>query len=214
MAYENLKEMSPEQIEQVYRLGKVTVAQRNKMLRKKGQLTVDQLLDEHGYPRVVAERTWHHFQKGWENFVEAATREPTLDPGTESYGALLAMWGQVQMLTSPLTAFGEVNGVMAERVALSKGVSPGAAGVIRIVVDLGSGFIPIAKVHSLAIKGAKESAITGPLLAKWFPQAKAVAKEGIRVELGEEAAKKIGVATEKFKEGAAKAEAGVEKVED
>src|SRR5678816_2431380 len=77
----------------------------------------------------------------------------------DRYYAGLSLWGQIQMLNALPSAFGQVNGLVAERMALQSGATAGLAKWIGISADFGSGFIPsamAAKTTGNIIKGAQK----------------------------------------------------------
>lgn len=180
---EQFAQWTADEINQEYKLGYLTAHERNKLLREKAHWTMDELLGEKGYGGAVVGTMLEHINKGWENLKTAATREP-IDPLTEPgkaakdvlYATGQAIWGQIEMLTSALSAFGEVNGAVAERWALANGLAPGAARVLNIAVDVGSGFIPVgtaAKSFVRGVQGVQEAAAARALKKALSAEAKA-----------------------------------------
>lgn len=160
-----LEDISVEDINQSYRDGYRSATDKNNLLRMKAELTVGQMLDQKGYLGAILERTVQHLNEGWDNLKEAATHDPSESTLKNFKAAGQAFWGQIQMLTSLMNAFGEVNGAGAEKLALWAGAPPGLAKVINIGVDVGSGFVPVGTAARSFAKGvqgiAKASAAKG-----------------------------------------------------
>ena len=157
---EKIRRLTTEQIQSTYRDGEINAAGRNKLMRMKAQDTLDGVLDAEGPIMAVWTQSVKNFQKGWDDFKDAATRE---DTGVEDENLVptlkataLAMWGQVQMLLAIPTAIGEVTGQQVERMALRAGASPGVARVLNIAADIGSGFVlPTGAGVKSAVKGTQ-----------------------------------------------------------
>jgi len=142
-----------EDIEDTYRKGYITAQDRNNLVREKARATVGQVLEDEGYFGAILKQTIQHLNDGWENLKESSIREPTGDVRTELYYVGLAMWGQIQMLTSAFNAFGEVTGQVAENMSLRAGASPGLARAINIAVDIGTGVLPVGAAVKSGVKG-------------------------------------------------------------
>ena len=150
-----LRAVSSNDIEEVYRKGYITAGDRNKLVHEKARATIGGLLEEEGFFKAIFSRTIQHIQDGWENLKESITREPTMEVGTEAYNIGLALWGQIQILTSGFNAIGEITGQVAENMSLRAGASPGLARVINIATDVGTGFVPIGLVAKSGVKGVR-----------------------------------------------------------
>jgi len=158
---ELLRQTTPEEIEDTYRAGLTTAAERNDLMREKGRSVVADLLEEKGFLGAVMERTVKHVNDGWANLKEAALRDPTDETPREAlYFVGLAMWGEIQILASVFNAVGEVSGQKAEQMALAVGASPGVARVINISVDIGTGFVPIGFAVKSFARGVQAISVT------------------------------------------------------
>lgn len=192
---ELISEISEEEIEQYYRNGSITTHDRNALMREKAHATVESLLEDKGYVSAILERTIKHAQEGWDGLVEAALRETPLEHGLApppidvASKAFSYFWGQLQIVMSPLTAFGEVTGKKVELLALSAGASPGLARVLNIAADVGTGFFPLGKAIQTGAKAVQAGvetakAVTGAATKVASEEARAVAivKEGLKAE--------------------------------
>ncbi len=213
---EKLLRFSAEDIEDRYRRGRLTAAQRNDLMRERARAELDRAIDDKGVMKTVVERTVHHVQKGWDNLKESIVRDPTNEVKTELYYAGLTVWGGVQILSSIFNAIGEVTGQKAEQWVLRAGASPGIARMVNFATDIGTGFIPIGVVsQSFArtvqyggkiVKGrqaAKAAEAVKVAKIEHSAEAAKVAKtvqesaEKVAKEAAETAAKVGGEATEK-----------------
>src|SRR5512146_1226324 len=138
---------STEQIERLYRRGQITALQKNTWLREKAGYELETAIADKGYLGAIWSQSIKNLQQGLDNLKEAATRTPTTGLGgadlnvkNEAYYVGLAVWGQIQMLTSAMSAVGEVTGNVAEQQALRLGAAPGLSRAIGLAVDIGSGF--------------------------------------------------------------------------
>jgi hypothetical protein len=204
---ERLERTTPEAIEEAYRRGYITAASRDKLLREKARTTVAGLLEEKGFFGAVFAQTMKNLQAGWDNLKEAAIREPTSEARTELYFTGLAVWGEIQVLTSAFAAVGEVTGQVAENWALRAGASPGLARVINIATDVGTGVVPVGGAVRSGAKGvqaigkrvgaktAAKAAVAEGAKASQTIAAKALA-DGLAVEGAETAAKVVTEATQ------------------
>ncbi len=163
-----LRAVSVDDINDVYRRGYVTAMDKNKLMREKAHNTVKGSLESNGYAMAVVERSIKHLTDGWENMKEAIVRHPTNEVKTEAYYAGLAVWGQIQMVSSVFSAVGEVTGQVAENLALKAGAPRGLARAINIAVDVGTGFIPVGTIARSAVRTVQD-------IGK-FGKAKAAAK--------------------------------------
>jgi Sec-independent protein translocase protein TatA len=209
---------SADDINATYRAGYITAAERNdKMRRLAGDQLANILLDQ-GYAKAMLHQTVKHIQEGWDNFVEATTagQDKSVGENFKNYGK--AIWGEIQILTSAINAFGEVNGKQAELWALDAGASPGLAKVINVSVDVGSGFLPIgAAARSLAkgiqgigkaVKGAQAVGEAAKVAeaAQTIKQVEKIAQDALQqglkaegvIEQGVEGAAKIAVPADDF----------------
>ena len=143
-----------EQIEAAYRDGYMSAGERNDKMRRLARATLDDTLAEDGYGKALIRETVKNLQAGWDNIVEGATDEQSgiIDYGK---GAGKVFWGQVQILTSAFNAIGTVTGMVAEKMALSAGASPGLAKVINVAVDVGTGFVPLGVAVRSGVKGVQ-----------------------------------------------------------
>jgi hypothetical protein len=163
-----IDDLEVEDINKMYRDGYVSATDKKKLLRKKAERTLGQMLGENlqGYGHAVITRTIEQATKGWEDLKAAATHDPSESTYKNFKAAGQAWWGQIQILTALFNAFGATNGAVAEKIALNAGASPGLAKVINVGVDVGSGFVPVggaarsfAKgVQGIAEKGAAKTA--------------------------------------------------------
>ena len=157
---EKLRAVSAADIEDTYRRGYITAGDRNRVMREKAHATIEEALGEQGYLKAIFTQTLVHAQEGWDLFKAQATRERT-DKGTpeaarqDIEAVAKAVWAQIQMLTAPFMAIGEVTGQQAENWALGAGASPGLARVINIVADVGSGIIPVGGAARSGVKGTQ-----------------------------------------------------------
>src|SRR5216117_3547826 len=102
---ERLRNISVEQINDTYRRGYIVAGSRNQILRDKAHAELEGLVGDKGYARSILEETVKEVQKGWDNLKEATLRVPdNTKPGAELYYLGLAVWGQIQMLSSVFTA--------------------------------------------------------------------------------------------------------------
>lgn len=165
---EILKNTSVEEIQQMYKDRQITAQDKHAFLAEKGRIELDGWLEQ-GYGTAYWNKLVKDFSQGWENIKEAATHDTTpttegeaavgiaKDVRRELYYSLLASWGMIQMAMSPMSAFGEVNGKLAENKALAAGLSPGAAWMLGMVVDIGSGFaVPINLAARSVVKGVQQ----------------------------------------------------------
>lgn len=150
-----LKDITVDDIIDTYKQGYLPANAKNDLLRRKAESTLAEMVDDKGYLGAVLTRTIEHVQAGWDDLKSAAIRprEEGVKDDIKAVGR--AIWGQVQMLTSVFNAFGEVNGAIAEKMALGAGASPGLAKVINVAVDVGSGFVPIGTAARSAVKGVQ-----------------------------------------------------------
>lgn len=160
---EKFRKISVDDIEHTYRMGHITAYEKNQLLREKGHAELDGLLEEKGYLKGIFEQSIRNIQKGWDNVKEAIVRHPT--EGTiderikgEAYYAGLAVWGQLQMLTSISSAVGEVTGQKMEQLALRAGASPGLARAINLATDVGMQFVPVGTVAKSTAKTVQDVA--------------------------------------------------------
>lgn len=163
-----LQEITVEDINDVYRSGKITAKQKNDLIREKAHATVAGTLEHDGYLMGIVSRTVEHLTHGWDNLKEALIRDPTDSVKTEAYYAGLAVWGQIEMASSLFSAIGEMTGQVAENVALKAGAPPGLARAINIATDIGTGFIPIGLAAKSTAKTvqhvAKATTSTKPIV--------------------------------------------------
>src|SRR5258705_13774672 len=107
-----LMDLTQDQLWESYHNGRISAGRYNELLHAKGQLNLEtaNLHDPADYVKVMWERSVKHFQDGWDNVVEAATRDPEKDTLVLSdlYHSGLAAWGMFSMLMAPLTAWGEI----------------------------------------------------------------------------------------------------------
>lgn len=214
---DKLKRLTTEQIQSIYRSGEITAGSRNKLLRAKAQNTLDGVLDEEGPLMAVWTQSVKHFQTGWDDFKEAATRAES-DFEDENLVAdlkatAMAVWGQAQMLLAIPTAVGEVTGQVVERMALRAGASPGVARVLNIAANIGTGFFPVGRAVRSGVMGtqkllrgakaikegeaAAKAAKTGVAAAQTSKEQAAlnVMADGLELEGVTNAKKAMGVAT-------------------
>jgi len=181
-----LAKVSMEQLQNSYKSGAISAGRYNELLHAKSRIMVEDanLENPADYVKMMWQQSVKHFQDGWDNVVEAATRDPAKDTLVLSdlYYSGLAAWGMFTMGMAPLTAFGEVNGEGARRLAIGAGASPGAARYIGLAVDLASGFVPAGKIAQSATKGVQGYAKTG-LLGKTMKELAAKAAEMKQLEL-------------------------------
>lgn len=157
------RDFSVEDIENAYRSGKITAHDRNLILQAKTRHTVAQTLAEDGYLKAILKRTIVNVQEGWDNVVEA-TKTLEDQPWTQGDDIKIVakfFWGQLQMVTSVMNAFGEVTGQVAENLALKSGASPGLARVINVATDIGTGLVPVGTVTKIGVKLGHEAAEKG-----------------------------------------------------
>src|SRR5574342_194772 len=159
---ERLLATSVEDIQDTYQKGYITALDRNKILREKATVGLEKTLEDKGYLGAIYAESIKNLQAGWDNLKEAATRTPTqghsgqaLNVKNELYYVGLAMWGQIQMLTSVINAVGEVTGKVAETQAIRAGASPGLAKTIGFAVDIGTGFVPVGAAARSFAKGVQ-----------------------------------------------------------
>lgn len=168
-----LKRLTVNDIQKMYTDGKILAYQRNILMRDKAKQVTEEILGDKGYLSAVYTKMIEHAQHGWNNVIEAAQHEtkPTItnkenvtdnqakdvigDVKRELYYSMLAAVGIVQTLISPLTAFGEVNGKVAENTLLTLGASPGLAWFGGVAVDVGSGFIPTGMISRAFAKAVR-----------------------------------------------------------
>ena len=183
-----LRAISTDSIEKLYREGDITALDKNRLLREKARVELDELVEGKGYINAVLQKTIDNVKEGWENIVDSATHEqmperPDVTPmqaatkntGRELWYAGQAAWGQIQILTSVFNAIGEVTGHVAEKTALRHGASPGLAWLIGTAVDLGSGaLIPTGAVSKSVVKtGQAAVSVTKKFAAASNPNAEA-----------------------------------------
>jgi hypothetical protein len=162
-----LRGLTVEQLRDSYKAGKITSGRYEYLLHQKAHISIeDANLDSPSdYAKKMWEQSVKHFQEGWDSVVEAATRDTAKDTPVLSdiYYSGAAAWGMFGMLMAPLTAFGEINGELARRLAVGAGASPGAARYIGLGVDLASGLVPAGKIAQSAAKGIQGAAKAGTL---------------------------------------------------
>lgn len=177
--------VSQEQLYDSYRAGKITAGRYHELVHAKAKIAIEDanLENPNDYVKMLWQSSVKHFQEGWDNVVEAATRKDS-DPEKETpvltdlYYAGLGAWGAFQAVMAPMTAFGEVNGETARRLALGAGASPGAAWYIGLATDLTSGFIPAGKLAqggARTVQGLSRSGMLGKTMKQL---ASGVAKQG------------------------------------
>lgn len=160
MADPRYKNVTADEITDAYRRGYQTKAEYNHRLHQKAESVLEEQVNKAGFfglPQLMIERTIEHVQENWEELKRIAT---TTDPTQSSSQNLLnigkAMWAQIQLISAPMTALGEISGQVAENIALRAGASPGLAKVINIAVDVGSGFaVPTGLVSRQFAKGVQ-----------------------------------------------------------
>lgn len=171
-----LRNVSADDIEDTYRRGYITTKQRNDLMRDKAKSVITSTLEKDGYFMAVYGAWIKEIQKGWDNF----TLEMGNDAKDHSFlrNVGLSIWGQIQMAMSPITAFGQVHGQMAENMALDAGASPGLAKVVGLAADVGTGFLPIGMAARGFAKGVQAvgKAASGINAAKKAEQAASAAK--------------------------------------
>jgi len=152
-----IEDVSAEEIIAAYRDGYITASRRTELLHRKAKSILERQLDKDGYFKTILKRTIHHVQKGWDDFESVGNavdvEDKTAWESFKNYG--MSIWGQVEMLTAAINAFGEVNGEEAKRLAQYMGASPGLATVVGIAADVGTAFFPIGWGSRGAVKGIK-----------------------------------------------------------
>lgn len=165
---EKLRKYTVDELRASYKAGKMSAGRYNELLHAKAQLNLEdaaltgtETIGVPNYAKAIFNQAVLHFQDGWDNVVEAATADPTdrTPVLSDLYNSGKAAWGMFSMLMAPLTAFGEVNGEAARRMALAAGASPGAAYYIGLATDLASGFVPAGKIAQAFGKGVKSSSV-------------------------------------------------------
>lgn len=175
---EKLKRITVEHIDGAYRAGQITAGDRNKLMREKAHSTVAGVLEEEGFVKAIFTQTIKHIQEGWDNLKSGLVVEPGKAPGARE--GLTALWGSIQVLTSAVSAIGEVTGQQMENWALRAGASPGVARVINIASDVATGFIPVGVTVRTGVKGVQAIQKAG--------KAKAAVKVAATADKGAEAA--------------------------
>lgn len=236
---QNLDMITADDVVQMYKNKEISAADRNYILRQKGHRELTKLIEDKGYIQAILERTVKHANEGWDNIVKAAQHDttPTIsnkenlkdktqlasdvsaDVKRELYYAGMAMWGQVQILTSIFSAFGEVNGQKAEMMLLGAGANPSVARIANFAVDVGSGFVPWGTFYKYIGKGAQALAGTASTVSASGKAVEAVgaAEKGteeikVAAAILDEGLKLEGIAP-KFQEGLAKAQEVLGKIE-
>lgn len=214
---EKLKRITVEQIDGSYRAGQITAGDRNKLVREKARTTVDGVLEEQGFVKAIFTQTVKHIQEGWENLKGAAVREQTGDIKEELKQAGLAMWGQIQILTSAVNAVGEVTGQQMENLALRAGAPLGLARVINFASNMVTGVFPVGKTIASGVKGvqaiqkagkARATAKAATVAEKGADEAQIALKaiaQGLEIEGAKDAAKIVSGGVQAAEKGVAKA---------
>ena len=222
-----LRAISVDDIQDTYARGYMTALDKNKLIREKAHAAVAGSLEENGYLKAVLERSVHHVQAGWDNMKEAIVRHPSNSVKTEAYYAGLAVWGQIQMVSSVFSAVGEVTGQVAENMALKAGAGPGVARAINLAVDIGTGFVPVGTVArsfartvqevgklgkaKVGAKLAQEAIESAPKVSEDLVKGFQVLSSALKVDGVTDAGKVLGAAAEAAGQPIAKAlEAGVD----
>lgn len=208
-----LQKTPVEEIERAYTLGQITYADKKSLLQEKAIQVNKDAFGDQGYLHAIYRKTLDEIQKGMENLKEAATMADTATSGgsdplqpihirNTAYSIGLAIWGQIQILNSIPTAVGEVNGLVAERIALQNGASPATAKYVGIATDVGSNFVPIGAVSKATVQGgtaiakatgqtsAQQAAKAAEKAAAQAKGARAVVEEAIDVSLKREGVEK------------------------
>jgi hypothetical protein len=175
-----LQEATVDAINKKYYDGAINQRQRNALLIEKAHATTAGMLAKEGPVVAIYHKTIEHMVKGWDNILEAATRGDHL----YVYNVGLALWGQVQIVTSAFSAMGEITGQMAENNAMAAGAPPGLARVIGIGTEvLVGGGVPIGKAFQAGAKGLQMAAGKVPgKLEEAVPLAKRLADQALSRE--------------------------------
>lgn len=195
-----LTELTAHEIARSYHDGEITAKVRNQLMRAKARNTIESVLEDDGFAKAILTQSVKHLQEGWDNYLEAWNQQAEIGTeggkpftvGNELKIAGKALWGETQMVTSALTAIGEVAGAQVEKTALGLGASPGVARVLNIATEwVAVPFFPMGRtVRGLAgvvQKGAKQVAAHGVAKAAASAQkteaiAKTVIAEGMKAE--------------------------------
>lgn len=188
-----------EKINEAFKRGYITAAQRNGIMREKAHAVTNEMIQEQGFFGAVLTKSIKHIQEGFDNIRDAVVREVPPDKMEAFKADMLAsgqaIWGQIQVLTGIFTAVGEVTGATVERWALGAGASPGLARLLNISTDVGTGFIPVGKATQSAVKGIQRAQKLG---AKSVTnQAGAVGKNAGEADKAAKEAQKAAEAAEK-----------------
>jgi hypothetical protein len=180
-----IQALSVEDINETYKRGYMTALDKNKLMREKARATVAGSLESNGYAMAIVERSMKHVIDGWDNMKEAIVRQPTNEVKTEAYYAGLAVWGQLQIVSSVFSAFGEVTGQVAENMALKAGAPLGLARAINLAVDIGTGFLPVGTLAKSFAKTVRAVGTTEKdvAVAKTAAKAASALKDKINTDM-------------------------------
>ena len=180
----DLRSLSVESIEAMYRRHEITNDDKLYMLREKARVTLKDLIQNEGTTGAILERIAANATEGWNNIVEAATRERGADEdailsGADLYNGLKSLMGTLQIWGSVTEGIGEVLGMNAENSALAMGAPPALARTLNVMTWLAPQVVPVGLV-------AKAATSTAKLGAKAAASKLDVAMKGLSKETREE----------------------------
>src|SRR5690348_2446126 len=167
----SLADVSVDEINATYKAGYITAASRNEMIQRKAKEVLENDIRNQGMLKTYFTETVKHWGETWNEFVKLVDDYKPASSGSEKNkpgGAInesLATLNraksivmlELQAITAPFTAFGDVNGAVAEHWANSAGVSPGAAKVIGLAVNVGSNFVPVGSTAKWFAKSVRKN---------------------------------------------------------
>src|SRR5437867_4376693 len=116
-----LKQLTPQNIEDMFVKGDITRADRNKLMRMKADHTLSEMI-ENSFIKTFLTKSIENAQAGWDKFAEATAAKRRLysEGGVKDdlYYAGQETLAMLQMLTAPLAAFSEASGKKVELTAL------------------------------------------------------------------------------------------------
>jgi hypothetical protein len=221
-------DISVDDINDTYRKGYITAAQRNQVLRDKATDTLENTIQNQGILKSYFTQTVKHVQAAWDDYVKMADEYVPAQAGSKQQNTIggaanetlqtlknagRVIWDQIGALTAPFTAFGEVNGAVAKRWAQEAGASPGLASTIGTVVDVGSNFVPMGKVSQVFARAVQKNV---PEMAAAIGKVASVGQKAKQAEEVAAAAKATREAEQLAAEtiGKGLAEDGVKGIED
>lgn len=165
--------ISRDTINEKYRRGYLTKSDYEELMQKKGHDEIFQSLERDGFSMTVLKEFVKEINDHWPTMKDIATKDPEkFDPSTN---AMMGGWTAFQMYFTALNALGKTTGHQNELISLGLGMDPGAARMVNLASDVGTGFVPVGKMaksmvttveHVTGRAGVKESAAAAQKLAQ------------------------------------------------